>query len=73
MARSSASSFQVGDSFVKTGETRKSVWVVTRSWTHVDGLLHVQLAKQSRESEIITISAATLSDAAYFRPVPAPQ
>jgi hypothetical protein len=69
LARKSSSSIQVGDSFVKTGEIRKSVWVVTRSWTHVDGLLHVQLAKQARQSEIITVSATTLADGAYFRPI----
>jgi len=62
------SSFQVGDSFMKTGETRGIVWVVTRSWTHVDGLIHVQLAKQSRQTDVITVSASTLADAAYFRP-----
>lgn len=73
MARISASSIQVGDSFVKTSEVRKSIWVVTRSWTHVDGLLHVQLAKQSRESEVITISAVTLADGAYFRPIDMPR
>jgi hypothetical protein len=73
LARISSSSIQVGDSFVKTGEIRKSVWVVTRSWTHVDGLLHVQLAKHSRESEVITVSASTLADGAYFRPISLPR
>ncbi|MTJ81834.1 MAG: hypothetical protein F8N37_12565 [Telmatospirillum sp.] len=70
MARNSSSSFEIGDRFTKTGETRAIVWVVTRSWTHVDGLLHVQLAKQARQSEVITVSAATLGDSTFFRPVP---
>jgi hypothetical protein len=69
LARITSSSIQIGDSFVKTGEVRQIVWVVTRSWTHVDGLLHVQLAKQARQSEIITVSASTLADGAYFRPI----
>jgi hypothetical protein len=68
LARTNSASIQVGASFVKTGEIRKSVWIVTRSWTHVDGLVHVQLAKQARTTEVITVSASTLADSAFFRP-----
>jgi hypothetical protein len=66
------SSINVGARFVKTGDVRKNIWVVTKAWTHVDGILHVRLAKSSQETDVITVSARTLYDTNYFKPITLP-
>ena len=60
---------KIGDRYVKAGDRHQNVWVVVKTWTHVDGIVHVRLAKQVRASDLITVSALALEDGEFFRSV----
>jgi len=67
-----ASPLRLGDRFRKARDQFDRVWEVARIWTTVDGLLHVRLRCLDGQGETRIISAITLTDPAFFQPVPPP-
>jgi hypothetical protein len=67
-----ASPLRLGDRFRKARDQFDKVWEVVRIWTTVDGLLHVRLRCLDGQGETRIISAITLTDSTFFRPVDAP-
>lgn len=61
---------QVGDMFIKAHDTKKSVWVVEKIFEHVDGILHARLFNKAQPKTMITVSASTLADPAFFLRAP---
>lgn len=66
------SPLRLGDRFRKARDQFDKVWEVVRIWTTVDGLLHVRLRCLDGQGETRIISAITLTDSAFFLPVPIP-
>lgn len=60
---------QTGDTFIKTGDGNKNVWVVTRLWTHIDGLLYASMEKENNQNDVITVSVLALTNRNYFSAV----
>jgi hypothetical protein len=62
---------QVGDMFIKTHDTKKSIWVVEKLFEHVDGIMHARLFSKAQPKTMITVSASTLADPDFFHRAPA--
>lgn len=61
---------QVGDMFIKTHDTKKSIWVVEKIFEHVDGIMHARLFNKAQPKTMITVSASTLADPDFFHRAP---
>jgi len=59
----------VGDLFLKAADNSRHVWIVARTFVHVDGILHAVLSHRDQPREIITVSVPALADPALFRRV----
>ena len=68
MFRRKVLSVQAGDRFVKVGDPSEKVWVVSRVWTTVDGLLHARMESFRHQSETRIISVSALIDPEFFTP-----
>ena len=58
----------IGDAFVKIAGRASHTWVVDKTFTRVDGILHVVLRRLDQRSEIITVSGPALADPSLFQP-----
>ena len=62
-------SVQLGDRFVKVGDSYGRVWGIVRLWTTGDGLPHARMESNDRAHETRIISVSALVDDHYFTPV----
>lgn len=60
---------QVGDRFVKAGDSSRTIWNVEIVWTAIDGIPHVRLTASPPRSEIRTIAVGALTDRDAWLPV----
>lgn len=58
---------KVGDRFVKIGTYQTAVWVVSKIYQLPAAPPHVNLEKEGRAKESLTISLPTLDDPHYFK------
>lgn len=63
-------SVQIGDRFIKKGDTWGREWVIIRLWTTVDGLPHARMENNGRGQESRIISVSALTDPYFFSPAP---
>ncbi|CAA7627117.1 conserved hypothetical protein [Candidatus Terasakiella magnetica] len=63
---------QVGDRFIKAGDSNGKLWEVTRIWTTVDGIPHTRLKNLSHLGETRIISVQTLASLQFYIPAPPP-
>ncbi|PKU22402.1 hypothetical protein CWS72_21605 [Telmatospirillum siberiense] len=65
-------SVQIGDRFIKRGDSLGQEWVIIRLWTTVDGLPHARMESSGRGQESRIISVSALTDPYFFSPVSHP-
>ena len=61
---------QIGDRFIKKGDTWDREWVIIRLWTTVDGLPHARVENNGRGKESRIISVSALLDPFFYSPAP---
>ena len=61
----------VGDTFVKVSDKARHIWVVAKTFVHVDGILHAVLHRQDQPRDTITVSVPALGDSDLFQRVTA--
>jgi hypothetical protein len=70
MVSQKAPRVQIGDRFIKAGDTYGRIWEVMRLWTTGDGILHARVRNNGQKDETRIISTSALIDRNFYSPAP---